>query len=122
MMESLTSSLVTSAREIIKEVDSIGGMTQAIASGMAKLRIEESATRKQARIDAREDVIVGINKYQLKEEKPIDVLSIDNESVRISQTKKLSDLRATRDTQKVKDALNRLTESARMSGMCSGWR
>lgn len=116
-MESLTQELADAAMEIIDEVESMGGMTKAIESGMAKLRIEESATRKQARIDSREETIVGVNKYRVADEKPIDVLSIDNESVRASQTAKLERLRAERDDAKVKAALAKLTEAAKMSGI-----
>jgi len=121
MMESLTTELADAAMEIINEVEGMGGMTKAIESGMAKLRIEESATRKQARIDSREETIVGINKYKLPQEEDIDVLSIDNATVRASQTEKLRQLRANRDETKVKAALDKLTESAKMNGgTCDG--
>ena len=113
MMESLTKDLEEAAMDIIREVDEVGGMTKAIASGMAKLRIEEAATKKQARIDAGEDVVVGVNKYVSDEAEKVDVRSIDNESVRRSQAEKLQQLRANRDEAKVKAALERLTEAAR---------
>lgn len=116
MMESLTQQLADAAMEIIEEVESIGGMTKAIESGMAKLRIEESATKKQARIDAKEETIVGVNKYRVESEKPIDVLSIDNAAVRASQTAKLQKLRAERDEVKVQAALSKLTEASKMAG------
>jgi methylmalonyl-CoA mutase len=121
MMESLTTELADAAMEIIEEVESIGGMTKAIESGMAKLRIEESATKKQARIDAKDETIVGVNKYRVENEKPIDVLSIDNAAVRASQTAKLQKLRAERDESKVQAALIKLTEASKMSGgTCAG--
>ncbi len=116
MMESLTSDLAKAATEIIEEVESLGGMTKAIESGMAKMRIEESATRKQARIDSKEDTVVGVNKYRLDNEKPIDVLSIDNNAVRQAQTAKLKALRAGRDDAKVQAALIRLAEASKMKG------
>jgi methylmalonyl-CoA mutase len=113
MMEKLTSDLMESALEVIKEVEELGGMTQAIDSGMAKLRIEESATKKQARIDSREDVVVGINKYVLADPEVVEVRSIDNNKVRQSQTDKLKELRKNRDEDKVQAALLKLTEAAR---------
>lgn len=116
MMESLTDELAKSALEIINEVESMGGMTKAIDSGMAKLRIEESATRKQARIDAKEEVIVGVNKYLLAEEKPIDVLAINNSEVRRKQTEKLNQLKQTRDAKKVQETLKALEDAASLSG------
>ena len=89
MMESLTDELAEKATKIIKEVEDMGGMTSYINKGMAKLRIEESATKKQGRIDSRKDVIVGVNKYRLSEEEEkaemIDVLQIDNSDVRAKQ-------------------------------------
>jgi methylmalonyl-CoA mutase len=116
MMETLTTQLAQAAKEIIEEVEAMGGMTKAIDSGMAKLKIEESATRKQARIDAREEVIVGINKYKLSEEKPIDVLSINNTEVRRKQTEQLNQLKQNRDTKKVHEALKALEDAASVSG------
>jgi methylmalonyl-CoA mutase len=113
MMEKLTSDLQDAAMEIIQEVDDLGGMTKAIDSGMAKLRIEESATKKQARIDSTEDVVVGINKYVLENPEMVDVRSIDNNAVRISQAAKLKELRATRDEAKVQAALKKITDAAR---------
>jgi methylmalonyl-CoA mutase len=114
MMESLTNELADAALKIINEVESLGGMTKAIESGMAKLRIEESATKKQARIDTVEDIVVGVNKYRLKQEEPIDVLSIDNTSVRESQINRLNKLKAARDEDKVQKTLSKLTEAAAM--------
>ena len=94
-VESLTAALVAEARKIIDEVEALGGMTKAIESGMPKLRIEESAARKQAAIDSGRDVIVGVNKYRLKEEAPIEVLEVDNTAVREAQIARLRQMRAT---------------------------
>ena len=86
MMEKLTQELADEARQIIDEVEDLGGMTQAIISGMPKMRIEESAARRQAKIDSGAEVIVGVNKYRLeKEEQNFDVLKIDNKNVRKKQ-------------------------------------
>lgn len=112
MMESLTQDLVDSARELIDEVEALGGMAAAIETGMPKLRIEEAAARKQARIDTAKDVIVGVNKYRLQKEEGIDVMSIDNTSVRTQQVDALARIRASRDDAAAKAALARLTESA----------
>lgn len=114
MMESLTDQLAKEAMELIDEVEELGGMGKAVASGMPKLRIEEAATRKQARIDSGIDVIVGTNKYQLAEEDPVDVLSIDNSAVRESQIKRLEGIRATRNDVDVKNALDALRTSAQL--------
>ncbi len=112
MMESLTQSLVDAAMAIIDEVEAVGGMTRAIETGMAKLRIEEAATRKQARIDSLEDTVVGVNKYRLSKQEAVDVLSIDNSSVRESQIARLKAVKAGRDEAAVKKILDRLTEAA----------
>jgi methylmalonyl-CoA mutase len=112
-LESLTSELVDAAMVLIDEVESLGGMTKAVESGMPKLRIEEAAARRQAAIDRGEDVIVGVNKYQLEEEPDIDVLDIDNTAVRVEQIRRLEHIRVTRDTQAWQQALDRLTEAAR---------
>lgn len=85
MMESLTEDLFTESLKIIDEIESMGGMTKAIQSGMPKYRIEESSARKQARIDAGVETIVGVNKYKLKDEKPIEILVVDNTAVRNKQ-------------------------------------
>lgn len=118
MMESLTNTLVEDAQKIIDEVESMGGMTRAIERGYAKLRIEEAATKKQARIDSGEDVVVGVNKYRspsssssTKAEK-VEVLSIDNSAVRLLQIKKLNQLRATRNDDLVNKCLEKLTKNA----------
>ena len=108
-IESLTASLIEEGRALIKEIDALGGMTKAIESGMPKLKIEESAARKQARIDSGLDVIVGVNKYILKDEKQIDVLDIDNTAVREAQIARLKKLRADRDEAACQAALAAIT-------------
>lgn len=112
MMEALTSELVAESYKIIDEIDELGGMAKAIESGMPKLRIEESAARKQARIDSLQEVIVGVNKYALEEEELVDVLSIDNAKVREGQVRRLEQIRATRDESACQQALQKLTEAA----------
>ena len=96
-VEALTSSLVAEARKLIEEVEALGGMTKAVEAGMPKLRIEEAAARKQARIDRGEEVVVGVNKFQLKEEPAIDIREVDNDMVRESQVSRLKKIRASRD-------------------------
>ncbi len=96
-VEKLTADLVNEAWKLIEEVEELGGMTKAVASGMPKLRIEESAARRQAMIDRGEEVIVGVNKYRLAKEDPIDILDIDNVAVRDSQIARLAQVRANRD-------------------------
>ena len=115
-VEALTHSLATEAWKLIEEVESLGGMTKAVESGMPKLRIEESAARRQARVDRGEDVIVGVNKYVLAVEDPVDILDIDNTKVRASQIERLEHIKTTRDAAKVKAALDALTEGARGTG------
>jgi len=112
-MESLTESVYQAANKLIDEVEAMGGMTKAIVAGLPKLKIEEAATRRQARVDSGEDTIVGVNKYRLKEETPIEVRDIDNSAVRESQIKRLVAIRARRDTRRVEAALAKLTEFAR---------
>jgi methylmalonyl-CoA mutase len=111
-MESLTHALATKALGIVEEIEAMGGMTKAIEAGMPKLRIEETAARRQARVDRGEDVIVGVNKFQLEEEPEIDLREIDNTAVRIAQVKRLAQIRATRDQAKCTAALNALTQAA----------
>jgi methylmalonyl-CoA mutase len=113
MMESLTQQLADKAWSIMEEVESLGGMTKAVDSGWAKLRIEECAARKQARIDASKDVIVGVNKYKLAHEDPVEIREIDNTAVRESQVAHLKELRASRDSGAVSKALDALTSSAK---------
>jgi methylmalonyl-CoA mutase len=112
MMESLTQEMADKAWAIIEEVEAMGGMTKAVDSGWAKLKIEAAAAEKQARIDSGKDVIVGVNKYKLAKEDPIDILAIDNVRVRDGQIERLKNIRAKRDTAKVQAALDALTASA----------
>jgi methylmalonyl-CoA mutase len=112
MMEHLTNEMAAKARELIVEIDELGGMAAAIESGVPKLRIEEAAAKKQARIDRGEDVIVGVNKFQIDEQDVVDILEIDNEQVRESQLRRLADIRASRDDKAVTAALSALTEAA----------
>ena len=112
MMEKLTQDMADAAWKIIEEVDAMGGMVKAVDSGWAKLKIEASATEKQARIDSRRDVIVGVNKYKLDTEDAIDTLSIDNVAVRENQVARLKDIRASRDNAAVQAALDALTACA----------
>ena len=108
-VESLTNDIAHRAWEHIQEVEKLGGMAKAIETGIPKLRIEEAAARKQARIDSGQDTIVGINKYRLDHEDPIEVLTIDNTAVRESQIKRLKELRAKRDNAAVQKALDAIT-------------
>ncbi|MGJ7564017.1 methylmalonyl-CoA mutase [Variovorax sp. GB1R11] len=112
MMEKLTQDMADAAWTIIEEVEAMGGMTRAVDSGWAKLKIEAAAAEKQARIDSGKDVIVGVNKYKLKTEDAIDSLSIDNVKVRDQQVARLQTIRASRDTAKVQAALDALTDAA----------
>ncbi|MET0083152.1 MAG: methylmalonyl-CoA mutase [Sedimenticola sp.] len=111
-VESLTDSLVQEARKLIGEVEALGGMTRAVESGMPKLRIEEAAALRQARIDRGEEVIVGVNKYQLEEEPEVEVLDIDNTAVRESQVARLVEVRSSRDDSACRQALDALTRAA----------
>jgi methylmalonyl-CoA mutase len=123
MMESLTQEMADKAWAIIEEVEAMGGMTQAVGSGWAKLKIEAAAAEKQARIDSGKDVIVGVNKYKLAKEDPIETLSIDNVRVRDGQIERLTQIRATRDSAKVQAALDALSvaaESAVQASAVSG--
>lgn len=109
-VESLTNDIMHKAWALIEEVESLGGMAKAIETGVPKMRIEEAAARKQARIDSGQDTIVGINKYRLAKEDPIDILAVDNTAVRESQIARLKELRANRDEAAVKKALDAITE------------
>jgi methylmalonyl-CoA mutase len=115
-VEALTNELVDKAWALIDEVEALGGMTKAVESGMPKLRIEESAARRQARIDRGEEVVVGVNKYKVDDPELVDVLDIDNASVLAQQVAKLERIRAERDDVAVKAALEALTEGARGDG------
>ncbi|MEZ5690778.1 MAG: methylmalonyl-CoA mutase [Rickettsiales bacterium] len=112
-IESLTASLVKHAEELIAEANELGGMTKAIEAGIPKQKIEESAARKQARIDRAEDIIVGVNKYQLAKEDPIDILDVDNSKVRKSQIERINNVRANRDKLACEKALAELTKAAK---------
>jgi methylmalonyl-CoA mutase len=111
-VESLTDELVTAARKLIDEAEEMGGMTRAVESGMPKMRIEEAAALRQARIDRGEEVIVGVNKYQAEEETPVDILDIDNTAVREAQVRRLKEVRDNRDETVCSKALDALTGAA----------
>ena len=112
MMEKLTQDMAEAAWAIIEEVDRMGGMTRAVDSGWAKLKIEAAAAEKQARIDSGKDVIVGVNKYRLAKEDRLEILEVDNHKVREQQVARLQKIRATRDKAKVQSALDALTAAA----------
>jgi methylmalonyl-CoA mutase len=111
-VESLTDELATEARKLIDEVEEMGGMTRAVESGMPKMRIEEAAALRQARIDRGEEIIVGVNKYQLEEEPSIDILDIDNTAVREGQIQRLKEVREGRDEERCNKMLDALTAAA----------
>jgi len=115
MMESLTQDMLDKAWAIIEEVEAMGGMTKAVDSGWAKLKIEASAAQKQARIDSGKDVIVGVNKYKLAKEDPVDILEVDNVKVRDGQIERLKKIKSTRDTTAVNNALQALSDAASSS-------
>jgi methylmalonyl-CoA mutase len=115
-VESLTDQLINDAWALMQEVEDMGGMTKAVASGMPKLRIEESAAKRQAAIDRGDDVIVGVNKYKLTKEDPIDILDVDNVAVRVSQIARLEKMRAERDEAVCSAALAELTRRTKEGG------
>ncbi|WP_128515709.1 methylmalonyl-CoA mutase [Tabrizicola thermarum] len=115
-VESLTAQLAEEAWKLIEEVEAMGGMTKAVASGMPKLRIEETAARRQAMIDRGEEVIVGVNKYRKDKEDPIDILDIDNMAVREAQVARLKAVRASRDEARCQAALDEVTRRAAEGG------
>ncbi|EKT4502078.1 methylmalonyl-CoA mutase [Flavobacterium psychrophilum] len=108
-VESLTTEIANKAWALIEEVEELGGMTKAIEAGIPKLRIEEAAARKQARIDSSQDIIVGVNKYRLEKEDPLHILDVDNQMVRKQQLEQLDKIKANRNTKKVEDSLKKLT-------------
>ena len=112
-LESLTASMAAEARKLIGEVEALGGMTKAVESGMPKLRIEEAAARRQARIDRGEEIVVGVNKYKPGEQEPIEIRDIDNTAVRLSQIARLQSVRAKRDAAAVEKTLAALGEAAK---------
>ena len=111
-IESLTTSLVAEARKLIDEVEKLGGMTKAVEAGLPKMRIEESAARRQARLDSGEDVIVGVNRFVSDTDDEVDLLYVDNKKVRKAQIRRLEQVRGERDEEKCQQALRRLTECA----------
>jgi len=112
-VESLTAEIAEKAWALIEEVEALGGMTKAIEEGIPKLRIEEAAARKQARIDSGQDIIVGVNKYRLEKEDPLHILDVDNDMVRKQQIERLKQIKASRDNAKVKECLAKLTDCAK---------
>ena len=112
-IETLTHEIAHKAWGHIQEIEKLGGMAKAIETGIPKMRIEEASARKQARIDSGKDIIVGVNKYRLEKEDPIDTLEVDNTAVREAQLKRLADLRAHRDDKLVEQKLNAITECAK---------
>lgn len=112
-VESLTAEITEKAWALIEEVEALGGMTKAIEAGIPKLRIEEAAARKQARIDSTQDIIVGVNKYRLEKEDPLHILDVDNDMVRKQQVERLAEIKAKRDTAKAAKSIEALTECAK---------
>lgn len=112
-VESLTNEILESTWKLIEEVEELGGMTKAIEAGIPKLRIEEAAARKQARIDSGQDIIVGVNKFRLEKEDPLHILDVDNQMVRKQQIERLEDIKAKRNTEKVNQSLEKLIHCAK---------
>ena len=112
-VESLTAEITEKAWALIEEVEALGGMTKAIEAGIPKLRIEEAAARKQARIDSTQDIIVGVNKYRLEKEDPLHILDVDNDMVRNQQVAQLAEIKAKRDSNKAAKSIQDLTECAK---------
>ncbi|MDF2159238.1 methylmalonyl-CoA mutase [Algoriphagus sp. CAU 1675] len=112
-VEYLTDQLVQRAWTLIEEVENLGGMAKAIEAGLPKLRIEEAAAKKQARIDSGKDIIVGVNRYQIEEESEIELLEVDNQSVRESQIRRLEEVKAKRDSKEVEKTLDAITQAAK---------
>ncbi|NNE31991.1 MAG: methylmalonyl-CoA mutase [Winogradskyella sp.] len=112
-VEKLTHDIAQKAWQHIEEVEALGGMTKAIEAGIPKLRIEEAAARKQARIDSGQDVIVGVNKYRLEQEDPLHILEVDNQTVRNQQIERLIHIKSTRNNEEVSEALSKLTQAAK---------
>ncbi len=108
-LETLTDEIAHKAWELIQEVEELGGMTKAIVAGIPKMRIEEASARRQARIDSGLDIIVGINKYQLEKEEPLQILEVDNTIVREKQIQRINEVKAARDNEKVQQCLNAIT-------------
>jgi len=110
-LETLTDEIAHKAWELIQEVEELGGMTKAIVAGIPKMRIEEASARRQARIDSGLDIIVGINKYQLEKEDPLQILEVDNTIVREKQIQRINEVKATRDNEKVQQSLDAITKA-----------
>ena len=117
-VETLTKELADKAWELMNEVEELGGMTKAIEAGIPKMRIEEAAARKQARLDSAQDILVGVNKYRLEEEDELQILEVDNQAVRKEQVERLEAIKQDRDSKEVEACLQRLTQAAKnkMSG------
>mgnify|MGYP003667993664 CR=1 FL=1 len=111
-LEQLTENIANKAWELMLEVEELGGMTKAIEKGIPKMRIEEAAAKKQAKIDSGQDIIVGVNKYQLEQEDPLHILEVDNEAVRKSQIQRLNEVKTSRNSENVKNRLADLTKAA----------
>ena len=112
-VENLTADLISKANSLITEIQDMGGMTKAVQNGLPKREIEKMATARQARVDSGQDVIVGVNKFKLSDEEPIDILDIDNDAVRARQTERLNEIRKRRDENAVSDALGKLKLAAK---------
>ncbi|MDQ6471111.1 methylmalonyl-CoA mutase [Flavobacterium sp. LHD-80] len=112
-VESLTNEILDKTWKLIEEVEELGGMTKAIEAGIPKLRIEEAAARKQARIDSGQDIIVGVNKFRLEKEDPLHILDVDNQMVRKQQIERLTEIKASRNTEKVNQSLEKLIHCAK---------
>jgi methylmalonyl-CoA mutase len=115
-VERLTHELIQKAWQLIEEVESLGGMTKAIETGLPKMKVEEAAARKQARIDSGKDIVVGVNRYRPQQEEEMELLEIDNQAVRESQIARLATLKQHRDSQKVEEALSKLTKACESTG------
>lgn len=111
-VEKLTDELINRAWKHIEEIESLGGMAKAIETGLPKMKIEEAAAKRQAQIDSGKETIIGVNRFRLEQEEPIDILDIDNSAVRLKQIEKLTTLKANRDEQKVRETLTALTQAA----------
>ncbi|MEO9513769.1 MAG: methylmalonyl-CoA mutase [Flavobacteriaceae bacterium] len=112
VVETLTKQIANEAWELIKEIEELGGMTKAIEAGIPKMRIEEAAAKKQARIDSGQDIIVGVNKYRLKDEDELQILEVDNDKVRKKQLDRLAQIKSNRNQDDVQKALNRITQAS----------
>lgn len=111
-VEALTNELIERAWKHIEEIEELGGMAKAIETGLPKMRIEEAAARRQAQIDSGKETIIGVNRYRLDQEEPIEILDIDNTAVRLKQIEKLNEMKANRDNEKVQEALQAITAAA----------